>query len=237
MRRNTQPWDDDAYMGIGQTFAIPRRIRRNDALATKKYVKRCMTMQLEKKTIVVQNMIGNSGIPTSTGRVDPIQSYNIVQGTGDGNRTGNFVQVKGIWLRFICTLPTGTPYSTYRVVVFTDRQTNGSTPAITDVLETATGGIGAGYNDDNVTKVGGARFRVIRDKWFAVNSGVGASDATSASQGKAFQMYLKGPFTVHYKANAGAITDIVSGEIFVATLANGTNASIQCQVQIMFVDA
>lgn len=244
-RRRGQPatgyWVTDlpyaSEMGETQTYELPKYPRKNEALANKKYVQRCMRTLLEKKTVVVQNVIGNAGAPTSAGRVDPIQSFNIIQGTGDGNRTGNFIQIDKVTLRFSCTLPTGTPTSLYRVVVFADRQTNGATPAVTDVIETGTGGIAAGYNDDNVTAVGGGRFRILRDLWFSLSSGVGASDATSASVQKAFTCILKGPFKVHYDATAAAITDIVSGEIFVLTAANGTAALVQAQCQIQFVDA
>lgn len=224
--------------GTSYEFEMGAPVRRgNYAIANKKYVQRCMRNMLEKKSIVVQNVIGASGIPTATGRVDPIGSFNIVQGTGDGNRTGNFVQIDKIWLRFACNIPTGTPSSLYRVVVFQDKQTNGATPAVTDLIETGTGGMLAGYNDDNVNKVGGTRFNILRDELFTINSGVGASDATSAVAYRTFSMVLKGPFKIHYDTNTTAIADIVSGEINIATFANGTNAVVQCQCQIAFVDA
>lgn len=219
-------------MGTGRAWK-----RGNMALASKKYVKRCMRTMLEKKTIVVQNVVGNSGAPTSSGRVDPLGSFNIIQGTGDGNRTGNFVQLDYVVLRFLLTIPVGTPTSAYRIIIFSDRQTNGATPAVTDVIETGTGGIAAGYNDDNVVTVGGARFRILRDQWFTICSGLGAADASSGTTQKAFTIKLKGPFKVHYDTTTGAIADIVSGEIFVLTAASGTSALVQVQAQIQFVDA
>lgn len=223
--------------GTSYEFEMGEKSRSDYAVANRKYVKKCMRTMLEKKSIVVQNAIGNSGVPTSSGRVDPIQSYNISQGTGDGNRTGNFIEINKITLRFNAFIPVGTPSSLYRVIVFQDRQTNGATPAVTDVIQTGTGGISAGYNADNVTAVGGSRFRILSDKWFVINAGAGAADASSTTTYKAWTLTLKGKYKVHYDTNTGAIADIVSGEIFILTGCNGTNATIQCQEQIAFVDA
>lgn len=215
--------------------APKRRIDR--AYASKKYVKRCMSTMLEKKTIVLTGIIGNGGIPTSTGRVDPLGSFNIIQGTGDGNRTGNFIEIKKVVIRFNGSIPVGTPNSNFRVIIFTDKQVNGATPAITDVIETGTGGMMAGYNDDLVIQVGGPRFKILMDKLYTVNCGAGAADASSTTTAYTFTKVLNGPFKVHYDTTTGAIADIVSGEIFIATVANGTNAVVACSAQITFVDA
>jgi hypothetical protein len=191
---------------------------------------------LEKKTVVVQNVVGASGIPGTSGRVDPIQTYNIIQGTGDGNRTGNFIKVSNVWLRWSTALPVGTPSALFRCIVFRDNQTNGATPAVADVIEFATGGGASGYNDDNVKTVGGARFQILSDKWFAVSSGVGASDATSGTHYTAWTQRIPVVGVVHFKATTGAITDVVSGETFVLTYSNGAAAVLQAQAQIEFQD-
>jgi hypothetical protein len=191
---------------------------------------------LEKKTIVIQNVVGNSGVPTSSGRVDPLGSYNIVQGTGDGNRTGNFVKVSKLWLRFFTLLPVGTSNSLFRVIVFRDSNTNGATPAVADVIEFGTGGGAAGYNDDNVKLVGGARFTILFDKWFSVNSALGAADASSGTHYTAWTTTSSAPGVVHFDAAAGNITDIVSGETFILTFASAAAAVLQCSAQLQFQD-
>jgi hypothetical protein len=235
-RQNINPYEWKWTPEPNKLFEIPRSTRKSDALATKSYVQSCMRTVLEKKTIVVQNIVGNSGVPTSSGRVDPLQSFNVQQGTGDGNRTGNFIRINKVWIRWITSLPVGTPSALFRVIVLRDRQTNGSTPVVADIIEFATGGGAAGYNDDNVKTVGGDRFTIISDKWFAVNSSLGASDATSGTHYTAWTQVVSGSTVVHYKANAGAITDVVSGETFVLTYCNQAAGNIQGQVQIEFQD-
>jgi hypothetical protein len=230
--------DDNWYWSPDprKKFELPRNSRPNDALASKKYVQTCMRNALEKKTIVVQNLIGNSGVPTTSGRVDPLQTYNIIQGTGDGNRTGNFVKVSRVWLRFNANLPAGVPAALFRVIVFRDRNTNGATPAVSDVIEFGTGGGAAGYNDDNVTLVGGARFTILSDKWFSINASLGSADASSGTHISAWVHQLTSPSVVHFKASAGAIADVVSGETFILTYAGHNSAVVQCQAQIEFID-
>jgi hypothetical protein len=235
-RQNINPYEWQWSPPPNKVFELPRKDRRNDALASKKYVKACMRNILEKKTIPIQNVIGNAGVPTNSGRVDPIQSYNIVQGTGDGNRTGNFVRVTRVWLRFNTNLPVGVASALFRVIVFRDSNTNGATPTVASVIEFSTGGGGAGYNDDNVRTVGGARFTILSDKWFAVNSTLGAADASSGTHYTAWTLSLRNPTVVHYNGAAATIADIVSGEIFILTYSNFNTAAVQCQAQIEFQD-
>jgi len=215
-------------------FELPRN-RANEALASKKYVKSCMRNILEKKTICVQNCVGAAGVP-GAGRVDPLGSFNILQGTGDGNRTGNFVKLTKVWFRFFTLLPVGVPTALYRVIIFRDSNTNGATPAFLDVLD-ATGGGAAGYNDDNVTKVGGARFKILHDRWFAVNSSLGAADASSGSHNTAWTLTFLNPGAVQYDTFVGNITDIVSGEIFILTYCNAATGVVNCSAQIEFQDS
>jgi hypothetical protein len=235
-RQNINPYEWQWSPPPNKVFELPRSVRRNDALASKKYVQQCMRNVLEKKTIPIQNVIGNTGLPTSSGRVDPIQTYNIQQGTGDGNRTGNFIRVSRVWLRFNTNLPVGVASSLIRVIVFRDSNTNGATPAVADVIEYATGGGGAGYNDDNVKTVGGARFTILMDRWFAVNSTLGAADASSGTHYTAFTHIVRKPGIVQFKAAGTAITDIVSGEIFILTWVQFNTVSVQCSAQIEFQD-
>jgi len=232
LRNDGWYWSPDP----SKKFELPRTTRPGESLASKKYVQACMRNILEKKTIVIQNAIGNSGVPTNSGRVDPLGSYNIIQGTGDGNRTGNFVTLTKIWLRFLTLLPVGTPSALFRVIVFRDSNTNGVTPTVADVIEFSTGGGGAGYNDDNVKLVGGARFTILSDRWFSVNSSLGAADASSGSHYTAWTQIKANPGVVHYDASAGAITDIVSGEIFILTYSSAAAAVVQVSAQLQFQD-
>lgn len=232
LRNDGWYWSPDP----NKKFELPRTGRPNDALASKKYVQSCMRNMLEKKSIVIQNVVGNSGVPTSSGRVDPLGSFNIVQGTGDGNRTGNFVKVSKIWLRWFTLLPVGTSNSLFRAIVFRDSNTNGATPTVADVIEFATGGGAAGYNDDNVKQVGGARFTILSDKWFSVNSSLGAADASSGTHYTAWSQSSAAPTVVRFDASAGNITDVVSGETFILTFASAAAAVLQCSAQLQFQD-
>jgi len=207
-------------------------------LATRTYVKRCMAMQLERKSIMNFTVVGNSGVPTTSGRVDPIGSFAITQGLTDSTRTGNFVKINQIVYRGAVTVPADiTSPIVYRQIFFVDKQTNGATPAVTDVI--TSGSHFAGYNPDNVIGAGGSRFRVLRDFFGVINSDAtfGTSPASNPRR-KVIFARLKGPFPIHYDATAGAITDIVSGEIFSLCI-NSDNSTVVFQgvSQSFFTDA
>lgn len=201
--------------------------------ATKRYVKRCMKTMLEHKSAAVANIIGAA--PTATGRVDPIQTFIIGQGITDADRTGNFIKLDKVCLRFLATLATDGLSSSYRVIIFRDKQVNGAVPAITDLVTTGTGGMFGGFNPNNVVSYGGTRFQVLREYMFNLTSPNG-NVTTSAVTQKAWKVTIKNPGPVQYDATAIAITDIVSGELFVASFASVASSLVQAQVQILYHD-
>lgn len=207
----------------------------------KKYVKRCMRLMAETKEAIIEDIVGNGGVPTTAGRVDPIQTFMITQGSTDSTREGNHLQIDKLYLRGRAVLPDDQRSAVFRVIVFRDSQTNGASPAYSDILVSTNPF--AGYNGDNVNKVGGRRFRILFDTLFTINSGSSHADAgatptaiKSTETKRIIQRSFKGPFNVHFDASAGAITDIVSGEIFVLSISDNNTAIVQFTSQIKFID-
>lgn len=98
----------------------------------KTYVKGCMDRLLEIKTF---NQAPSGNITPGTGGTLTGGLCNaIVQGDGDNQREGNVIHIKR--LKFLFTAFDTVP-SLVRVIVFVDRQSNGSTPTVTDVLNDA----------------------------------------------------------------------------------------------------
>ena len=60
----------------------------------------------------------------------------LTQGVTDTTRTGSQVILKYAYLKFICTTNASATTDAARVIVFLDRQPNGGTPALTDLLNT-----------------------------------------------------------------------------------------------------
>ena len=177
------------------------------SLATKTYVKKCMRNALATKEITVTGVIGNSGVPTTSGRVDPIGTFNIIEGNSDDDREGNWITRDSVVFRFICQKPAAdVSGALFRVVIFHDSQTNGATPAITDVLATGTGGVACGFNGDNVVGWGGKRFKIIKDYMFNINSQASGATGESLLASRSWTYRMKGGGTVHFDSSAGTIS-------------------------------
>lgn len=202
-------------------------------LATRKYVKKCMKSMVAVKAADTPALIGAA--PTTAGRVDPIRSFQITEGSSDADRTGNWIKRDWVRLRFLAEKPLGTlPAIYFRIVVFRDSQTNGGTPAVADVLSSAA--VQSGYNADNVSAVGGKRFTILRDYFFVLNSQAAGATAESLVNAKAWTTTIKNAGVVHYDATGGTIADIVSGEIFILSLTTSATAPVQCQAEIKYHD-
>jgi len=210
------------------------------SLATKTYVKRCMRMAIEVKSIPVQNIVGNGGVPTTAGRVDPLQSFNIIQGNTDQNRDGNFVKPKKLTVRmFISLAADNVAPALVRVILFQDKQTNGANPAVTDVITSGTGGVAAGYNPDNVIGSGGHRFRILSDKFMCINPDAVVDAANTLGRYQCWTTVIGGKrlSPIRYDATAGVITDIVSGEINVLTMSDNNTVLVNGSTQMLFTDS
>lgn len=142
-------------------------------------------------------------------------------------------------VRWTCAIGTGSFTDSFRAILVFDKQTNGATPAITDILSTAN--TLSGFNGDNVIGYGGTRFRILRDSGpFSINGmPYGAvGNFAGVTQGRSFTWTFgpKGLGTCQFDASAGAITDIVSGELFVVTICTGATGSMQCNSQLVYQD-
>lgn len=208
--------------------SIPRPI--------KTYVKRCMNQMIEKKAIDLASLFADN-TPGTAGVVSPFGTFNIVQGTTDDTRTGNVIKLTSAIIRVAVTLEASNAQGFYRFCIFKDHQTNGATPATTDVFSTASS-VRSGFNEDNFKHLGGARFTLLYDKLFALNAMLGIVGTTgTVNRAWTFRLNPKRLGFVRYDASAGAITDIVSGELFVAAVASSATDTIQASCQLTYQDA
>lgn len=214
--------------------------KKPTTLATKKYVQRCMKMAVEKKELTITGIVGNGGVPTTAGRVDPAQTFNIIQGNADDQREGNFITRTKYVARIRAATPANAQDVSFRIILVHDKQTNGATPAITDILTTGTGGVAGGFNGDNVVGYGGTRFRVLRDSGpFSLNPTVlnGATPTTmTCARSWTWSFGPKGLGKVQFDATAGAITDIVSGELFWVTISDNATGNLTVTAQLCYTD-
>lgn len=157
----------------------------------------------------------------------------VQQGDTNADRDGKKIACKGLSIRGYCTLlPHATQSSDYaRVVVYVDKQCNGAAATIAELFSTAD--IQTHNNPDNSN-----RFRILKNEIFVMNR-----TAFESTVGNLLQEVLA-PFEwfiplkdlpVLYDASTGAITDLTSNNIGVATFSEHGFAQVQYQARLKFV--
>jgi len=151
----------------------------------------------------------------------------IVQGDGDNNREGNIIHIKR--LKFLFTAFDSVP-SLVRVIVFVDRQANGSTPTVTDVLDSAS--YLAQYSELNVVGHGGSRFTILWDHTWTVNPQIAATATYGSTFAKDFTMKMP----VTYIANAGTAADVSKNNIWLLSISSTTTGVYQYSSSLVYTD-
>lgn len=152
-------------------------------------------------------------VPSATHTPNLICINRCAQGTDHFNRIGNQITVTAIHIRGCITTPVSqagvTTYSNcVRVILFTDRQANGSYPAINDVFElNATIDPAIAFN--NLTYR--SRFRILAEKKMILIGGTNANKYY-------YEFNVKKPIRVNYTGQGAAISDIRTNAIHLACL-------------------
>lgn len=162
--------------------------------------------------------------------VDTTGTVSLLNGVGRGTdideREGREVNMRSVQLRYIVYTNTEAASDQWgRVILVYDRQSNGTAPAITDVLQTNS--ITAMRNLENRK-----RFKIFMDKTFVINASYQTAAAlNTASNNHFFEEYyrkLSHPVTFN-SGTAGTIADITTGSMYLITMgtaATGTTSSL-----------
>lgn len=99
----------------------------------------------------------------NTAQCVPILLNGIAQGDDSTERLGKRINMTSVAIRGTCILPSNasSPYDSLRVMIFYDRQPNQATPAVTDILTTAS-------NDSHINLFNSDRFWVVLDHYLIV---------------------------------------------------------------------
>ncbi len=166
-------------------------------------------------------------------------SINLIPvGTGENNRVGRKFTIRHIGMRGAFKLPsTIVPASTsdiVRIILYVDKQTNGATIAVTDLLETANEA--SPYNLANQN-----RFRILMDRRVLLDAQCGAWDGTNNEYGevnKLVQLSKSVTIPIEYSATAAAITGVRSNNVGYMVIAlKGLISSQILRWRVRFTDA
>ncbi len=178
----------------------------------------------------------NDPTVSATGTIVEDNVVEIVQGTTESNRIGRKLTVKSIDWRLFIQLPAtsvpGATSETVRVLLYLDKQCNGTAAVVLDILETADF-----QSFRNLANTG--RFRVLMDRTYDLNSSSGSYDGTNDQFGEhivndAFHKNCTIP--IEYSGVNGLISEIRSNNIGVLMISSSGLSQCSGKMRIRYSD-
>ncbi len=159
----------------------------------------------------------------------------IAQGVTEVQRIGRKCTIRSINWRFRIELGTKTAAAStadiVRVILYLDKQCNGATAAITDLLETDD------FQSFN-NLANKSRFRTLMDRTYEMNSGLSGDGTTVDSPAvRTFDsLFKKVNIPIEFDATTGAITKIRSNNIGILILSESGQCSFASKMRLRFSD-
>ncbi len=174
-------------------------------------------------------------IAAAGGLTDSINK--IAQGTTEVTRIGRKCTIRSINWRFAVLLPesvlSSSATDTVRVIMYLDKQANGATAAITDILETADF-----QSFNNLSNK--SRFRTLMDRSYDLTAAAGGGDGTTEDYGATLitdTFFKKVNLPIEFDSTAGAITEIKSNNLGVLMLSRNGKAGFASKIRLRFSDS
>ncbi len=176
--------------------------------------------------------------PSATGTIANLSLNLIPQGVTENSRVGRKCTITKIMIRGELTANTtatvANTSSIIRVIIYLDKQANGATAAVLDILETADE---ASFNNLSNSK----RFKVLSDQRHPMICPSGAGNGTTQEFGESITPYFwvkkKCSMPIEFSSTTGAITEIRSNNIGVLCIQTTANANISYTARVRFSDA
>ncbi len=160
----------------------------------------------------------------------------IAQGTTEVTRIGRKATIRSINWRFDIQLGTQTAGSAtndiVRIILYLDKQCNGATAAVLDILETAD------YQSFNNLGNKG-RFRTLMDRTYDVNLTAGGGNGTAEDYGAYIvsdTFFKKVNLPIEWSSTTGAITEIRSNNIGLLIISKSGLATFNSKMRIRYSD-
>ncbi len=161
----------------------------------------------------------------------------IAQGVTEVDRIGRKCTIRKINWRFTLDLPNtaavGNTADSVRVLMYLDKQANGATATVTDILESANF-----HSFNNLANK--SRFRTLMDRTYTLESMAGAGNGTSDSFSKAHiddSFYKDVNIPLEFSAGAGVIGEVRSNNIGVLLISLGGVSGFDSKIRLRFSDA
>ncbi len=172
------------------------------------------------------------GALTGTNQLNTINT--VVQGTGETERIGRRITVHRIEMKYNLTLleqaDGAQANDIVRMIVYLDRQTNGTSAVITDILESNNF-----QSFRNLANVG--RFKIIVDKTVQMNTYAGAGNGTTdqfSSMTRFKKWSIKVKIPIEYNSTTGTLPEVRSNNIGIFMLTKSGNSALNGKIRIRF---
>ena len=221
-----------ASLVVALPYAAPRPLKRRKAMVPRQpYGRSPGELKFFDRDLDVAPILTAGSITDSINK--------IAQGVTEVTRVGRKCTITGVNWHFLIWLPeqnaVATPLAgdSVRIILYVDKQTNGATAAVTDLLESADW-----RSFRNLANV--SRFNVLMDKTTSVNYMTLASDGadvvSSAQVNEHGEFYKKCSVPIEFDAGAGAITEIRSNNIGVLIISSNGTANFSSKLRVRFSD-
>ncbi len=181
----------------------------------------------------------DDAIVATGGTITP--SINLIaQGVTESTRVGRKCVLRKVQWRYDIDLPAESDQGDVgqgdivRVIMYIDKQANGATAAVTDILESAD------YQAfRNLTNTG--RFRILMDKTHSINRRVAATDGANTSTSPevvtgTFTLFKTINLALEFSAGTGAITEIRSNNLGVLLISREGQVGFESKIRLRFSD-
>ncbi len=176
----------------------------------------------------------DDAVVATNGTIAQVSCNNIPQGTTESERIGRKCVIKAINWRYEVIMPNAqnmtSVLDTVRVILYLDKQCNGATATVTNILE----------SDDfqsfnNLANK--QRFRILMDRTHNLNCTAGAGNGTAndiAGRQESFELFKKCDIPVEFDSTTGAITEIRSNNIGVLLVGKQGFAGFASKMRLRF---
>lgn len=166
-------------------------------------------------------------------------SINLIpQGVTESQRVGRKCTIKSVHARIQIEIPSATDpidaSDTLRVIIYLDKQANGATAAVADILEVID--YTSYFNLEN-----SSRFLILHNKFIPINAtaaaiGVGALGFTS-NRGQLFYQWSKRcNIPIEFSGVTGAIGEVRSNNIGILAISEGGEVRLETRTRVRFSD-
>lgn len=229
------PYTAEPYKKARKTngkVVVPRRLR--GYASTRGYYGRFAPMGTELK---FRDTTASASSVSSTGIIHHPSLNLIIQSAGEEARVGRKCTLTSIHLKYVVTLPNTTGANNtddgLRLIVYLDKQCNGASAAVTDILEDATY---LSYN--NLANKN--RFQILMDRYHDVSAtagGIGATTADSSGEkAVTYQWHMRCRIPIEFSGATTAISEVRSNNVGVLAITDGGRMDLSSSARVRFAD-